>query len=199
MALRRTRIRQGNRAGRLLRAGGSVHLAVGLVLGTAVVVGCGGDDTIRLDGPAGSMSFPEADGPLPELTLATFDGTGEVALSRYRGSPLVLNFFASWCGPCRKELPDFEAVHQRIGDRVQIVGINTSETDPAEAASLLAETGVSFPVLVDRPGDLYAALEASVMPSTVFVDARGEVVDVHFGALDAAELTAAIDAAFGTG
>lgn len=102
-------------------------------------------------------------------------GDGEAARlgDMLDGKPLVLNFFAQWCQPCRQEMPDFEAVHQQLGDRVTVVGVALPPASGAE--ELVAETGVTYPTFVDPNSEVLALFEGTQMPTTVFITADGEV------------------------
>ena len=89
------------------------------------------------------------------------------------GQPLVLNFFAQWCQPCRQEMPDFEEVHQQLGDRVTVVGV---ALPPASGAEKLArETGVTYPTYVDPHSEVLTLFGGTQMPTTVFITPEGEV------------------------
>ncbi len=120
------------------------------------------------------------------------DGRGPVSLAELAGKPVVVNFFAAWCVPCREELPLLEAAHRRLDGRVAFVGIDTRDSR-SQARDLLAETGVTFPagydpkgVLVDRYG------LGRGLPATLFLDADGVIVEQVVGQLDRARLDAAI-------
>ena len=124
--------------------------------------------------------------------LPAFAG-GTVATADFAGKPMVLNFYASWCEVCDKEMPAFERVHQQFGDRVKFLGVNPqqggSDTDSAEAA-MVARTGVTYPTARDAHNTLLAKFNTSgALPTTLFVDATGHVVDVHNGGLTEAGLT----------
>jgi thiol-disulfide isomerase/thioredoxin len=133
---------------------------------------------------------------LPEFELTTLDGQ-PFALRSVVGTPTVLNFFATWCPPCRTELPAFEAVSREVGDDVAFLGINTRETDVEGVRALLDETGVTFPVALGDDGDLFEMIGGLGMPTTVFVDADGTVVEVHSGGLDDDALRSKIETNFG--
>ncbi len=139
-------------------------------------------------GATNSLLQPDLSGrTVPDMVLPTFDG-GEAALTDYVGTPMVVNFFASWCTPCIKEMPDFEQVHQALGDQVTFVGINS--TDRIEDGTRIAEqAGVTYDLLADTNGDLLAELEGVGMPVTLLVDADGTIVETRTGGLDAEELT----------
>lgn len=136
------------------------------------------------DEAADAANSPSAD--REDLGLVTFDGE-RAAIADYRGTPVVVNFWASWCPPCIAEMPDFETVHQAVGDAVAFVGINTQDR-PGPASELAAETGVTYDLLRDPDGRAFATFEVRGMPTTLFLDATGEVVGEHVGALNAAAL-----------
>ncbi len=165
------------RQGRLLTAIGvvSVGLLVAAVLGLTVFADSG-DET----------------GEVIEGTLVTPDGE-TVDLASLRGQPAVLNFFASWCAPCREELPAFQAVNDELGDRVTFVGINSGETDDEAARELLADTGVTFLVGLGDDGSILQEVGGTVMPTTALLDPDGHLVLKHPGDLTEEELTDLIE------
>jgi thiol-disulfide isomerase/thioredoxin len=138
--------------------------------------------------PVGSAVavIPEADRrPLPAFSAATLDGT-RIDLASLRGRPLVLNFWASWCGPCRAEQQGLELAAKDLAGRdVRVVGVNIRD-DQGAARSYLKEFGVGYPSLFDRPAVLSARLGAlgpQAPPYTLVVDAEGRVAARVFGAL----------------
>lgn len=134
---------------------------------------------------------------LPEAQLVTLEGQ-EFALSTVVGEPTVLNFFASWCGPCRAELPEFQEVSIAVaGDGVNFLGINTRETDVEQARELIDATGVTYPVALGDDGSLFEAVGGLGMPTTAFVDASGNIVEVHSGILRGDDLESKIEEHFG--
>jgi thiol-disulfide isomerase/thioredoxin len=113
-------------------------------------------------------------------------------LGSFAGTPLVINFFASWCVPCIEEMPAFEAVYQERLDEVAFIGLNLSEQ--ADTALLMVQrTGVTYQIGSDPRGDVLEAFGAINMPTTVFVDAAGAVVRVHSGKLSQIDLDRIID------
>ena len=131
-------------------------------------------------------------GPEQYLTLE-----GEPASMRqFRGRPVVLNFFASWCTPCRLEMPDFEHVHKQMGDEVRFVGLNLQE-DADRARNVIDDTGITYAVGLDRAGSVYRGYNGITMPMTVFLDAKGAAVKTRGGALTAADLTGILRDEFG--
>jgi peroxiredoxin len=128
---------------------------------------------------------------LSGVGLEMTDG-GSGSLADYRGRPLVVNLFASYCPEGTAEMRNLEQIHQSLGDEVAVLGVNVQDSPDAGAATVDA-TGVTYDIAVDADGSVFAALGAVTMPSTVFIDADGNVVDIHGGALPADALQAGLD------
>lgn len=133
--------------------------------------------------------------PVPEGTFAVLGG-GTASFGDYRGKPLVVNFFASWCVPCRKEMPDIERVHRDLGDRVQVLGLALRDSE-RDATSVVEETGVTYDIARDPSGKLFSAFGGLNMPSTFLVSADGRVVEARPGALSEEDLRELVADAFG--
>jgi thiol-disulfide isomerase/thioredoxin len=124
---------------------------------------------------------------LPHREYHRFDGDGSASLADYGGRPLVVNFFASYCVPCVREMPALQAVADELGDQVAVVGMNLAdEQDAAEA--LVEQTGVTYDLGRDEDGALAQDLGVVNLPTTVFATADHRVVEVHTGALSEAQL-----------
>lgn len=129
--------------------------------------------------------------PLPEIALDRHDG-GTLQLDQLKGSPAVINFFASWCAPCVAEMPQFEEVHQDLDGEVRFLGV--AATDDLDSESeLISRTGVTYETVRDPKGEVMAALGVMGLPATVFVDAEGRIAEYHLGELDGEELRSLID------
>ncbi|MGI5524376.1 TlpA family protein disulfide reductase [Micromonospora sp. CA-259024] len=124
---------------------------------------------------------------LPELTLACFTGGTPVALRDVAG-PAVINVWASWCPPCRKELPAFQRLSERAAGQIQVVGVNSRDSRSG-AQSIGEDYGVRFPILIDQGEALQRELKRNAIPLTLFVDADGRIRHIDAtGALDDARL-----------
>jgi thiol-disulfide isomerase/thioredoxin len=176
-------------------------LALAAALGVVALLDGGGDAPAAGDGdgvagyelsPAGELPASVAD-----VRLVSLDGGDDRALGELLGStPVVVNFFGSWCVPCVDEMPALEAVHQSLGDRVTFVGMANRDT-AERALATVAATGVTYPTYDDPDASALTYFGGLAMPTTVFIDASGEVVDVHSGPLTEAELRSRLDDLFG--
>jgi thiol-disulfide isomerase/thioredoxin len=175
-----------------------VVVAVAAAVVAVVVLAGGGGKGLAPEAATGRVELvgsgvavvPEAERPpLPAFSGRTLDGK-ELDLASLRGRPLVLNFWASWCGPCRAEQQGLELASRTLAGRdVRMVGVNIRD-DRGAAASYLEEFGVGYPSLFDRPAVLPARLGdlgPQAPPYTLVVDAAGRVAARVFGALPGGE------------
>ncbi|MCB1001615.1 MAG: TlpA family protein disulfide reductase [Acidimicrobiales bacterium] len=136
----------------------------------ALLAACGGDD-------GGDDSADR----LPAIELSDLI-TGDLVDASALDGPAVVNLWATWCAPCRQEMPAFQAVSTEYDD-VRFVGVNQGDAGDA-AAEFLDEVGVTFDQYLDPNGELTNALEVVGLPATFVIDAEGTIVAVHNGALD---------------
>ena len=171
-----------------------------LVLLALALSACGSGDSggfessngVPLPAPTSETTEPDGD-VLPDIDVIDFASGQTVSLADIEG-PAVVNLWATWCAPCRAEIPDFEAVHQTRGDEVRFVGINVGESAD-RALEFIAEVGASYDQFSDASGDVSVALRVTSMPTTLIIDADGTINEKHFGPLDQDDLNEAIDAA----
>ncbi len=121
---------------------------------------------------------------MPPLRLPCLTPGPDIDLAALRGRPVLVNLWASWCGPCRDEMPVLQAAHDRYGEQVQFVGVDTKDA-VGSAAAFLVELGVTYPQIADVDGQLLGHLRVPGLPVTVVLNAEGAIVDRHVGELDA--------------
>lgn len=174
-------------------------LAIVLIAGAAVLyktLTAGAKDNLV---PAGENSSSEADGSsqtegnsepellkAPDFKVTDKDGN-EVSLSDFLGKPVVINFWATWCGYCKSEMPDFDEVYKEVGDDVVFMMVNATDgkRETVEKASeFIAKQGYSFPVYYDTLGEASYSYGVSSLPTTYFIDSEGNAVTYARGALD---------------
>ena len=151
-----------------------------------------------VEAPAEETDSPEAEKAFaPDFTVYDAEGN-EVQLSDFRGKPVVLNFWASWCGPCKSEMPDFESVYQTLGQDIHFVMVNlTTGRETVEIAqAFLDQSGYTFPVYFDTQASAAMTYGVSAVPMTFFIDAEGYPIAYAQGALSAEHLQMGIDMIF---
>ena len=109
----------------------------------------------------------------PDIEATALSGA-RVDLSDLRGAPVVLVFWASWCGPCKKEVPELRALREHYGERIHVVSVNAGE-DPAIAARAAREWGLAWPVVPDTTASIARAYAVSAIPLVLILDADGRV------------------------
>lgn len=186
---------------------GSVYPVIALImLAVMVLSGCGGP---VVDGPTSASPRGTTDYRWEPVKVAGLEGCGvlerltvhgstspddgleslrlpcltrgpAVDLAQLRGRPVLINLWASWCGPCRKEMPLLTAAHEKLGGQVQFVGVDTADT-PAPAANFLDEFDVTYPQLADPNSVLLGRLRIPGIPVTLVLGPDGGVLERHIG------------------
>ncbi|HEV3182315.1 MAG TPA: TlpA disulfide reductase family protein [Steroidobacteraceae bacterium] len=132
--------------------------------------------TVSLPALAGSSGAP----PAPAFTLAARSGQ-DVSLAQYRGQVVMINFWASWCGPCRQEMPLLESIYRKYNKMgFTLLGVNV-EPNSNTANEWLRATPVSFPILYDRDSKVSKLYDVGGMPCTVIIDRSGKLRVLHRG------------------
>jgi cytochrome c biogenesis protein CcmG/thiol:disulfide interchange protein DsbE len=125
---------------------------------------------------------------LPEFDKAAYDKM----LARQRGTPVLVNIWASWCGPCRKEAPFLAAANRTYGDRVQFIGVDILDARDS-ARAFMQESGWTYPSVFDPNGAIRDGLGVLGQPATLFYDASGDLVDTWVGPLTEDALTRGLE------
>jgi thiol-disulfide isomerase/thioredoxin len=157
-----------------------------------------GNQLIVATQPSSTTAPTDTTEPLllaPDFVVYDENGN-EAHLYDYIGKPIVLNFWASWCGPCKMEMPDFNERYLQLGDEIHFLMINM--TDGARetisiASAFIAEQGYQFPVFYDTTGSAAMTYGAYSLPTTFFIDAQGHAIAQAVGAIDADTLQQGID------
>lgn len=134
--------------------------------------------------PTGKPPSADVGHPAPDFTLDALDG-GNLTLSEYKGRAVILNFWATWCGPCRAEIPALEAASRIIGDDGVILSINVGE-NPLRVLDFAYELGISYPVALDTNSEVARVFRVIAFPTTYFIDSRGVIMELYTGELNAA-------------
>ncbi len=130
----------------------------------------------------GRLPAPRAGFAAPDFTLSTPDGE-TITLSDLRGHPVIVNLWASWCGPCRAEMPALQRVHETYQDAgLVLLAVNATHQDSIPAAlAFAAEYGLTFPILLDVDGQVSQLYELRALPSTYFIRPDGLIEEVVLG------------------
>ena len=167
-------------------------LAGVILVGASVGVALTTDDslgkvpgTIKLTGPAKTFTLEDVRAGRPPVSLEAL-----------RGRPVVLNFFASWCGPCVREMPALQAMSEHYEGKVHFVGVTFNDRRDA-AKGVLERTGASYPAAFDGPSDLAVDYAVRVMPTTFFIDKEGNLVERKDGEISERQLQTVIDRLLG--
>lgn len=138
--------------------------------------------------PAGTSTAPvgtEVGSTLPEYTAAWLDGS-RFDLADRRGRAVLLNLWATWCPPCRAEIPELQRLHERYAPSgFEVVGVSVDEGGVETVRQFVTERKVTYPIILDPEGKLASILQTSVLPTTLLLDRQGKIVWKHYGAIRA--------------
>ena len=136
--------------------------------------------TTLLGAPASQAAMPQTGTAAPDFTLKSNSGKN-LKLSEHRGEVVMINFWATWCAPCRQEMPLLNRIHEQYRKAgFTLLGINIDD-DPANAQALAKKLGVTFPVLFDAEKRVSRLYDVDAMPSTLLIDRDGKVRYIHRG------------------
>ncbi|MFB6232246.1 MAG: TlpA family protein disulfide reductase [Salinibacter sp.] len=155
----------------------------------ALLVACGGNDDQNVSSSSSSRSSPSPGAgaraeqvqdvtpkPVPDLTLKTLDGRS-IRLAQQEGRVLLINFWATWCGPCRKEIPDLKALHSKFNSKgLTVIGVALDRKGREVVKPYVEEQAIDYPIVVDSEGTVEAAFgPIRGLPTTVVVNANGKI------------------------
>ena len=176
-------------------------LALLLVLVVALA-GCKRDEKAAVDGgekrgPAVTATGTEPGAAMPEYAAMNLDGS-KFELAAKRDKVVLLNLWATWCGPCRYEIPELQRIHNQYADKgFEVVGVSVDESGIESVRQFVTEQKMTYPVVLDPQGNLANILQASVLPTSVIVGRDGRIVWKKIGAIEEGdeELKSAIEKA----
>ena len=153
-----------------------------LVMCATIPVACGNSSS--------GTATAKADAPiaLDAVNAADSGGAKTLTIGGKRAKPMVVNLWATWCTPCRKELPDFQKVATDVATTVDVVGVNMGE-EASQIKPFLDELKITFPQYLDPTSAVQSRFEVTGLPATVFIRTDGTVAEVYKGALNAETLT----------
>ncbi|GAB6515331.1 redoxin domain-containing protein [Bacillus cereus] len=127
----------------------------------------------------------------PDFELTKLDGTN-VKLSDLKGKKVILNFWATWCGPCQQEMPDMEAFYKEHKENVEILAINYTPSEKGggeeKISNFAKEKGITFPILLDKNIDVTTAYKVITIPTSYFIDTKGVIQDKFIGPMTQKEM-----------
>ena len=181
----------------LLALAGVLALLTGCSTGSdAVDVNNGGEFRFVAGTPAGEVIPPDERAAAPEFSGQLLGG-GEFSSTELAGDVAVLNFWGSWCAPCRVETPEFQEVYADVrDDGVEFLGLNVKETDEQFPLAFVERFGIEFPSVYDPRGEVALAFRdypANAIPSTIVIDRQGQVAAVYTGEVSQENLRRVID------
>ncbi len=168
-----------------------ILLVIAGLLGTAWIL-FSQEDMRRVSAPRILTEAPIVGHLAPDFTLETAMGESVnlqevLAENGAAGQPVVLNFWASWCGPCRVEMPDFQRASMRYNGRVAFLGVNQGE-DAATVTNFGNQFNITYPLLVDQSNEINRLYNVRGLPTTIFIDGNGVVREVVVGIISQAVL-----------
>ena len=154
-----------------------------VVLSVLSVTACGGsgkDAKSAADGAGDRAGHAEVGKPAPELSLETLNGKGKITLESLQGKTVVVDFWATWCGPCKQSFPKLEELSKRMGDKVEIIGVSVDD-EKKGVLEFAKENGATFAIGWDEGHAIAEKWKVGTMPTTFIVDGTGTVRFIHDG------------------
>lgn len=128
----------------------------------------------------------------PDFSLADANG-GNIKLSDYKGKVVIIDFWATWCPPCRKGIPDLIDIKKQYGDEVIIIGISVDDDSKGDVMPFIQKMGINYPIVYSTPEVVQAYGGIDGIPTSFVIDKGGKIVDTHIGLVPKEDFTSVID------
>lgn len=129
-------------------------------------------------------TLPKIGNPVPVFALPRYPDRKVISISDYKGKPMFINFWASWCDPCKQETPDLVKAYAKYGSKVNFIGVNLTSADSvADATKFINQYGIKYTVLLDTAGQVAKQYGIVGIPTSVFVDREGKITTIYMGAI----------------
>ena len=138
-----------------------------------------------------SDDAPQINAPAPDFELKSLTGEKK-HLADYQGKVVVLNFWATWCGPCKDEMPFFQEIYERYGSEIAVLAVNNQETVD-KVSPFVEELGLTYEILMDNDGSVATQYQVIGFPTTYFIDPNGIIKFLHVGVLTQEQLDGYLD------
>ena len=142
--------------------------------------------------PVTPEAITKGESAAPDFSLVDSNG-GNVKLSDYRGKVVIVDFWATWCPPCRKGIPDLIDIKKQYGDKVAIIGISVDTDSKGEVVPFIQRMGINYPIVYYTPEVVQAYGGIDGIPTSFVVDKSGKIVDMHVGLVPKEDFTSVID------
>jgi thiol-disulfide isomerase/thioredoxin len=162
---------------------GSTARALRILLAATMLVAAGCGASAKTPQSGNVIRFVRNPEAAPEFTLEGLDGK-PLSLGAARGKVVLLNFWATWCGPCRAEIPDLIALQEKYAGKLQIIGLTVDEDDAEVVKEAVAQTGINYPVAMTSPETRIKYGGIAALPTSFVLDTQGRVVQKHEGLRD---------------
>jgi len=170
-------------------------IIIGLFLGIMIIIRSPSYYSTNTNGPTADntpTAIVDVGSKAPLFSQVNVMSSSTIDISKYQGTPIVLNFWATWCGPCKEELPHLEEAHSRYTpDNLLVIGINNGE-EVTTVKAFANEYEITFPIIIDADQTIQYNYKIRGYPSTIFIDKHGYITKIHVGMMSAQEISIAV-------
>lgn len=165
-----------------------VQVAIAGFLFAVALGGCGGSQSTPKSGGAVTEGGGLVGAPAPDFSLAPPGGGGAIGPASFKGQVVIVDFWATWCAPCRKSFPAYQALMDEFGGKLTVIGVSVDD-DSSGIEKFRSETGVKFPLVWDEGQAVAGSYKPGTMPTSFVIDKNGIVTSIHEGFHEGDEAT----------